>query len=60
MTDQEIMEAATRWRRSITNLEQVAVLDKLLELLAAPKQKARFDKRAYMRDYMRQRRSAPF
>jgi len=57
MQDQEIVELAIRWRRSITNTQQLAVIDRLLELMAAPKQKARFDKRAYMRDYMRRRRA---
>jgi hypothetical protein len=61
MTDQEIIEFATRLRKSTTSREMVEILDKLLELMAVPKPpKPKFDKKAYMREYMRRWRAAPF
>ena len=61
--DQEVMETIKRLRRNTTNRDVLLVCDTLEKLLLKPQKapegpKAKFDKVAYQREYMKRWRAA--
>lgn len=59
MDQSELRALITRLRRQTTSRDTLDLCDAAMELLGKSKAKEPFDRKTYMRDYMRQRRAKP-